>query len=129
MDTPMPKPILVPLTGSDRIELFLPDLETMAGPGTKVVFFVHYGLAGFREVMEQLLAVQLGARPEVMAVTSDENPLLDNGIAPDKRTILPALDALKKKGVQIEVNLYGLTIDQDAAGLPNAETRYTDRAT
>ena len=102
---PMTKQILVPLRGTDRIEQVLPDLEHIARPGTKIVFFVHYGLTGFRELMEQLLVVQLGIRPG----KSDLNKPIDKGIGSGKPRVLLALEALKRKGAQIEVNLYGLS--------------------
>ncbi|MGH7848118.1 MAG: hypothetical protein ACREQW_23490 [Candidatus Binatia bacterium] len=98
----MPRQILVPLRGTDRIEQVLPNLEQVAGPGTTIVFFVHYGLSGFRKLMEQLLAIQLGIRPGRSDLTDKRN-------ASRKPKVLLALEALKRKGAQIEVNLYGLS--------------------
>jgi hypothetical protein len=102
---PITRQILVPLRGTDRIEQVLPNLQQIARPGTKIVFFVHYGLNGFRELMDQLLAVQLGIRPS----RSDRNKLINKRIRSGKEKVLLALEALKRRGVQIEVNLYGLS--------------------
>ena len=54
--------ILVPIKGRDHIEEFLPYLEDMARPDTKIVFLVHLNVDRFSELTRQLLTIQ-SAKP------------------------------------------------------------------
>lgn len=90
--------ILVPLRGSDRLEHCLPHLERLARPGARIIFFVHYGLDGFSELMDHLLPLVGGSEPRRCR---------ENGTSASVADIL--LDRLRQRGVQIEVNLYGLS--------------------
>jgi hypothetical protein len=74
----MPAQILVPLRGSDRIELFLPYVEQISRPGMRVVFPVRLGRSGFRELTGQLLAIHTGIRSAYLPERICEEDAVEN---------------------------------------------------
>lgn len=75
--------ILVPLSGSDRIELFLPYVKQIAQPGMKVVFLVHLGASRFKELTNQLLAIHTGIQPAFLpGQTSEQAVVGTQGVPP-----------------------------------------------
>ena len=102
----MARQILIPLRGTDRIEKVLPYVERSAHAGVKVVFVVHYGLTGFRDLIDQLLAHQqedggdLLSRAGNRQISHDEN-------RPADQKILIACRRLANRGAEIDVIVYG----------------------
>ncbi|HXG53652.1 MAG TPA: hypothetical protein VNN77_19800 [candidate division Zixibacteria bacterium] len=95
----MPRQILVPLKPSDRIEQFLPYLEKLAQPGMRVVFLVHYGLAGLSDFTEQLLP-GLPLEPSAGGrATSHDRP-------EDAAAIVVLCDELRRRGIEIGMSVY-----------------------
>jgi len=82
----MARQILIPLSGTDRIEKVLPYLEQSAHVGVKVVFVVHYGLSGFRELMDQLLAHQQEGNGELLSQAGNRQISHDETGQPIKKS-------------------------------------------
>ena len=102
----MPGQIIVPLRGSDRIEQFLPYIEQVVQPGMKVVFLVHVGVSRFKELTDQLLAIHTGIRPAFLPGQSSEEAVVEDVRRSTQQRVLSACEALRKKGVTIDVNIY-----------------------
>ena len=98
--------ILVPLRGSDRIELFLPYVEQIAQPGMKVVFLVHLGLSRFKELTDQLLAIHTGIQPAFLPGQRREQAVVEDARRSTQQRVLSACETLRKKGVTVDVNIY-----------------------
>ncbi len=105
----MARQILISLRGTDRIEEVLPYVERSVHTGVKVVFVVHYGLTGFRELMDQLLAHQKESRGELFSNSSDSDIAEDQRLSADRR-ILFACRRLVNRGAEIDVIVYGCTL-------------------
>jgi hypothetical protein len=99
--------ILVPLRRSDRIELFLPYIEQIAQPGIKVVFLVHLGLSGFKELAGQLLALHTGIRSAYLPERICEEDAVENRRRFAERQVNAACQLLRERGVKLEVHGYG----------------------
>jgi hypothetical protein len=97
--------ILVPLSGSDRIELFLPYIEQIAQPEMKVIFLVHLGVSHFKELTDQLLAIHTGIQPALLPGQSEERIVEDARHSAQQR-VLFACQALREKGITVDVNIY-----------------------
>ena len=98
--------ILVPLRRRDRVEEFLPYVEDIARPGMTVVFLVHLGRNGFKELTDQLLAIHTGIQPELLPATMSEAHLSENRKRSAEAQISAACRLLRNRGVKIEVNVY-----------------------
>ena len=99
--------ILVPLSGSDRIELFLPYVERIAQPGMKVVFLVHLGVSRFKELTDQLLAIHTGIQPWFLpGQRSEEGSRERCTRCSTQQRVLSACEVLRKRGVTVDVNIY-----------------------
>jgi hypothetical protein len=98
--------ILVPLSGSDRIEQFLPYVEQIAQPGMTVVFLVHLGLSRFKELTDQLLAIHTGIQPAFLPGQRSEQAVVEDARRSNQQRVLSACVALRKKGVTVDVNIY-----------------------
>ena len=98
--------ILVPLRGSDRIEQFLPYIEQVAQPGMKVVFLVHCGLSGFKELTDQLLAIHTGIRPAFLPGQSSEAAVVEDTKRSAQQRVLSACEVLRNRGITVDVNVY-----------------------
>ena len=97
--------ILVPIKGRDHIEEFLPYLEDMARPDTKIVFLVHLDVDRFSELTGQLLTIQ-SAKPGDFA---SPFAALHDRDAPQSnlaQRLEHARRELRDHGVQIEVKFY-----------------------
>jgi len=105
----MARQILIPLSGTDRIEKVLPYLEQSAHVGVKVVFVVHYGLSGFRELMDQLLAHQQEGNGELLSQAGNRQISHDKNRPADQK-ILFACRRLANRGAEIDVIVYGRTL-------------------
>ena len=97
--------ILVPIKGRDHIEEFLPYLEDMARPDTKIVFLVHLDVDRFSELTGQLLTIQ-SAKPGYFSSASATPH--DRGEPPSRlsRRLEHACRELRDHAVQIEVKFY-----------------------
>ena len=97
--------ILVPIKGRDHIEEFLPYLEDMARPDTKIVFLVHLNVDRFSELTRQLLTIQ-SAKPgdfSGASVAPHESSEPQSNLA---RRIERASRELSDHGAQIDVKFY-----------------------
>ena len=104
-DKVMEGQILVPLSGSDRIEVFLPYVERIAQPGMKVVFLVHLGLSRFKELTDSLLAIHTGIQPAFLPGQSEEGIVEDVRRSAQQR-VISACEVLRTRGVTVDVNIY-----------------------
>lgn len=97
--------ILVPIKGCDHIEEFLPYLEDMARPDTKIVFLVHLDVDRFSELTSQLLTIQ-SAKPGDFPSAS----VAPHGRGEAQSNLTQRLEhtsrELRDHGVQIEVKFY-----------------------
>jgi hypothetical protein len=98
--------ILVPMRRSDQIDDFLPYLEQVAQPGMKVVFLLRSDVDGFKNLADQLLAIHTGIRPDFLPAASSKEDVTEERRFSAERQLLPVCDALKKRGVDIRVNVY-----------------------
>jgi nucleotide-binding universal stress UspA family protein len=98
--------ILVPLRGSDRIELFFPYVEQIAQPGMKVVFLVHLGLSRFKELTDQLLTIHTGIRPALLPGQGSEEAVVEDTRRSAQERVLSACEVLRDRGVTVDVNVY-----------------------
>jgi hypothetical protein len=97
--------ILVPIKGRDHIEEFLPYLEDMARPDTKIVFLVHLDVDRFSELTGQLLTIQSAKRGDLaspFAAPHDRDEPQSNLT----QRLEHARRELRDHGVQIEVKFY-----------------------
>lgn len=97
--------ILVPIKGRDHIEEFLPYLEDMARPDTKIVFLVHLDVDRFSELTGQLLTIQSGKPGDFSSASVAPH---DRGEPQSNLTqrLEHASRELRDHGVQIEVKFY-----------------------
>lgn len=101
----MPEQIMVPLRGSDRIDQFLPYIEQVVQSGMKVVFLIHFGVSRFKELTDRLLTIHTGIQPAFLPGQSEERIVADARRSAQQR-VLSACEALRQKGVTVEVHLY-----------------------
>lgn len=97
---------LVPICGSDRIELFLPYIERIARPGVKIVFLVHLGTGRFQEIFDQLLAIRTGLAPALLPVRNSDLESLNLRSRLIREEIYRSCEVLREKGVEISVGLF-----------------------
>ena len=97
--------ILVPIKGRDHIEEFLPYLEDMARPDTKIVFLVHLDVDRFSELTSQLLTIQSGKPGDFSSASVARH---DRGEPQSNltRRLERACRELRDHAVQIEVKFY-----------------------
>lgn len=98
--------ILVPLSGSDRIELFLPYVKQIAQPGMKVVFLVHLGASRFKELTNQLLAIHTGIQPAFLPGQTSEQAVVEDARRSAEQRVLSVCEGLRKRGVTVDVSVY-----------------------
>lgn len=98
----MNKEILVAMKSQDRIEDIIPCLEKVAQPGTKVTFLLRYPVDGFAQANEVSgrAAALAEARRLAKHYSWEENQKRA------ERKVLPALEALQRKGGEVTVDLY-----------------------
>lgn len=94
--------ILVPLGRSDRVELFLPYVKQIAQPGSKVVFLVQLGPNGFKELIDQLLAIRMGIR-SVCLPERIRNEDVENRRRCAEQQVNAVCGSLRERGVKVEV--------------------------
>jgi hypothetical protein len=110
--------ILISLRGSDRIEQFLPYIEKVAQPGTKIIFLVHYGLTAFKELTDQVFSVCAGITTR--AGNGDEEQLKRRTRSAEV-AILPACVALREKGMEITVSVFAGPLHKVVRGYSQKE--------
>lgn len=99
--------ILVVLKRSDRIKDFLPYLEEIGRPGTRVTVLVQHGVIGLSESMNSLLAIHTGICPTLLPHSSrKEMVMVDEQSLTKKQDIAPACESLIKKGLDVKVIAY-----------------------
>jgi hypothetical protein len=101
----MSRQVLVPLKGRDRIEEFLPYVEDLALPGTKIVFLIHFGTSHYKELAGQLLAFQTGAPANSSLDRTAPQNLADRESTVERQFRI-AGEELRSRGVKIEVKFY-----------------------
>ncbi|HXV79586.1 MAG TPA: hypothetical protein VEG60_06880 [Candidatus Binatia bacterium] len=99
--------IIVPLRGSDRVELFLPYVEQIIQPEMKVVFLVPLRLSRIRELTGQLLAIHAGIRPAYLPEGICEEDIVKNRKESAEQQLNSACFGLRERGVKFEVQVYG----------------------
>lgn len=103
----MTRQILVPVSGSDRIEQFIPYLDEVAQPDMKVVFFVRYPVNGF---VEWLADHWITVNSSVGAMLRGKQLEDKYGWEAQKRLaeakMLPVLQVLQRRGIETVVELY-----------------------
>ena len=98
--------IIVPLRGSDRVEVFLPYVEQIVQPGMKVVFLAPLGLSGFKELTGHLLAIHTGIQPAYLPERICNEDVVENRRRSAERQVDSACLALRARGVKLEVHVY-----------------------
>ena len=98
--------IIVPLRGSDRVELFLPYVEQIVQPGMKVVFLVPLGLSRMRELTGQLLAIHTGMQPACLPQGICEEDVVEYRRLSAEQRVNSACPELRARGVKLEVHVY-----------------------
>ena len=102
----MPGRIIIPMSGSDRIDEVLPYLERVAQPDMKAVFLIHIDLSRFEEMTGQLLAIDTGLGSASLPGRNNSDELLEQRIRLAEARIFPACAALRARGVEIVVNVF-----------------------
>lgn len=97
--------IVIPMSGSDRIEEVLPYLESVAQPKMKAVFLIHVGLSHFDEITAQLLASDTGLVSGSFSARND-NEFAKEPLRFAKEKILPRCTALRAGGMEITVSVF-----------------------
>lgn len=97
--------IVIPMSGSDRIEEVLPYLESVAQPKMKAVFLIHVGLSHFDEITAQLLASDTGLGFESPSARND-NEFTKEHLRLAEEKILPRCAALRAGGMEIIVSVF-----------------------
>ena len=102
--------IIIPLTGTDRIDEVLPYLERVAQPGVKVVFLIHVGLGRFDEITRQLLAIHTGVISACSPGHAGDIDLINERLRSAEDTILAACAALRQNGTEIIVSVFSCSV-------------------
>ena len=98
--------ILVFLKKHDRVEEMIPCLEQLARPGMRVVFLVPYPVQLWRYVRDHWITTE-SVRAAVLAGRQTmEHYSWELQRARAERKVAPARDALRKKDIQVVVELY-----------------------
>lgn len=92
--------IIVPLRGSDRVELFLPYVEQIVQPGMKVGFLVPLGLSRMRELTGQLLAIHTGMQPAYLPQGICEEDVVEYRRLSAEQRVNSACPELQARGVK-----------------------------
>ena len=98
--------IVIPMSGSDRIEEVLPYLESVAQPKMKAVFLIHVGLSQFHEITAQLLASGSGVEPESVSAAGNGGELTRKHLPLAEKEILPRCEELRAAGMDIIVSVF-----------------------
>ena len=102
--------IIIPLTGTDRVDEVLPYLERVAQPGIKVVFLVHVGLSRFNEITRQLLAIHTGLIAGCSPGHTGGIDFIDERLRAAEDKIITACAALRKNGTEIIVSVFSCSV-------------------
>ena len=119
--------ILVALKRGDGAEEIVPYIEDVAKAGTKVVFLVQYPVTAVMEYIGMaqgyVAAIECGAEENATMAMSALGRAYswEEQVRLAGQTIFPACKGLQKKGVEIEIDLYGNYDDS----LKKAVERYT----
>jgi hypothetical protein len=103
----MAKKILVPLKRDDRVEEIIPCVEKVAQPGMKVVFLLRYAGEDLGRILALCAVVEggttgrLAAARELTGIYSWEG-----NVQRAQRKVSPAREFLKRKGVEVDVDVY-----------------------
>lgn len=98
--------IIIPLSGSDRLEEVLPYLERVAQPEMKAVFLIHVGLSHFEEIANQLLTIDTGLGSGFLLGRNNGDELVKQQIRLAEEKIFPACAALRARGMEIRVSVF-----------------------
>lgn len=103
----MAKQILVPLKRDDQVEALIPNIERIAQPGMRVVFLLRYPLDGFQAHIRAGRATgETGIPKPALVRTIAESYSLESQRRLARQRVLPACDALQKKGAEVAVDVY-----------------------
>ena len=97
--------ILIPLRHYDGIELFIPYIEKVARPGSKIIFLIHVGHRRFKPITDQLLAIHTGLSPALLPGDNDDE-VFDRRIRSVEQKLFPACVPLREKGMEIIVSVF-----------------------
>ena len=99
--------ILVALKRDDRLEEIIPYIEKIAQPGMKVVFLLHYPVAGdFLWLGDHWITTE-SPREALLAgqrIVEKYSWDVQRGLA--EQRVLIAREALRRKGIEVAVELY-----------------------
>ena len=98
--------ILVVLKEHDRVEKMTPSLEQLARPGMRVVFLVPYPVGLWRYVRDHWITTESVSEAMLSGSQIMEHYSWEAQRALAERKVMAARDALRKKDVQVAVELY-----------------------
>lgn len=98
--------ILVALKRHDRIDKIIPYVEEVAKPGMRVVFLIPYPLEAWPYLRDHWVTTESPreATLEGRKIMERYSWEVQTGLAEEK--VLPAREALSKRGVQVAVDVY-----------------------
>lgn len=103
----MAKQILVPLKRKDRIEEIIPCVGRIAQPGMKVVFLFRYPLDGFGGYLRAGMATgETGVLNPTLVRKIGESFTWEGQLRLAEERVLPACEALQKKGAKVSVDFH-----------------------
>jgi len=107
----MAEKILVELKKGDGAGEIVPYIEQVAKPGTKVVFLVHYPVAGPMVYLgwgrDNLMTPKSRAQGAAASKALGRKFSWEDQVQLAGEKILPACGGLRAKGVEIAIDLYG----------------------
>lgn len=100
--------ILVALKSDDRLEQFLPYIETIAQPGVTLVYLIRYPrIGGFKLVQDRWMGEEvLEDSTSAQTSISEQDSLEEEQIRLNQVKVFIAQEALRKKGIEIVVDVY-----------------------
>ncbi len=102
----MAKQIVVALKRDDRVEQILPSLEKIAEPGTRVVFLIPYPVDGVMWVRDHWVTAESPRHALLAARIIAEKYSWETQRQRAEDKVFPACAALRRRGVEIAVDLY-----------------------
>ncbi len=103
----MAKQILVPLKRDDQVKAIIPNIERIAQPGMRVVFLLRYPLDGFQaHIRAGRVTGETGIPSPKKVRKIGERYSMDSQQQMARQKVLPACDALQKKGAEVTVDVY-----------------------
>lgn len=98
--------ILIALRDQDRLEEIVPYVKEIVQPGMKVVFLVRYPMDPWMWLRDHWIDTESSRKALSTIRTTLDNYSWDKQIAAAEKRVLPACEALQRKGIDVSVNVY-----------------------